>query len=112
MAPHRPLAASSCVGDPAWTMADDALGEFCLGHLTALIPDVRSRYLGCRVLRTPIAYPVFKQEYEADRLRFLQSSGVEGLYSVGRNGEFLHIFMEDVYWRTLKRTRQLLTGLA
>ena len=35
----------------------------------------------------------------------------EGLYSVGRNGEFRHIFMEDVYWRTLKKMRQLLADL-
>jgi protoporphyrinogen oxidase len=63
--------------------------------------------MGCRVLRTPIAYPVFLNEYEADRQRFEDSMQVEGLYSVGRNGEFAHIFMEDVYWRTLKKTRQL-----
>jgi len=25
---------------------------------------------------------------------------VAGLYSIGRNGEFAHILMEDVYWRT------------
>jgi hypothetical protein len=27
-------------------------------------PDVRARYEGCRVLKTPIAYPVFLREYE------------------------------------------------
>ena len=99
------------VGDEMWAMADEQLGEFCLHHLRSIIPGVRKLYLGCRVLRTPIAYPVFLNDYEEDRKRFEHSVGVEGLYSVGRNGEFAHIFMEDVYWRTLKKMRQLIIGL-
>ena len=27
--------------------------------------------------------------------------------SVGRNGEFDHLLMEDVYWRTVRRIRRL-----
>jgi protoporphyrinogen oxidase len=99
------------VGDEFWTMDEERLGEFCLDHLKPIIKGARERYLGCRVLRTPIAYPVFLNEYEADRQRFENSMQVEGLYSVGRNGEFAHIFMEDVYWRTLKKTRQLAATL-
>jgi oxygen-dependent protoporphyrinogen oxidase len=99
------------VGDEMWAMADDQLGELCLDHLRSIIPRVRELYLGCRVLRTPIAYPVFLNDYEEDRKRFEYSMGVEGLYSVGRNGEFAHIFMEDVYWRTLKKMRQLMIAL-
>jgi oxygen-dependent protoporphyrinogen oxidase len=95
------------VGDRIWTMGEDELGEYCLQHMTPLIPNARQLYMGCRVLRTPIAYPVFLNEYEDDRKRFEDSMGVEGLYSVGRNGEFAHIFMEDVYWRTSKKARQL-----
>lgn len=94
-------------GDEFWTMEDEQLGELSLEHLTTIIPGARRRYLGCRVLRTPIAYPIFLKEYEDERLRFEVSTGVEGLYSIGRNGEFAHIFMEDVYWRTLKKMRQL-----
>lgn len=26
-----------------------------------------------------------------------------GLYSIGRNGEFAHLLMEDIDWRMLKR---------
>lgn len=99
------------VGDPIWNKPDEALGDYCLEHLQPLIRDVRRRYLGCRVLRTPIAYPVFGIEYEADRLRFGQGLGIDGLISIGRNGEFMHIFMEDVYWRTLKRCQRLLSDL-
>lgn len=99
------------VGDSIWNMEDEALGEFCLSHLNEVIKDARSRYMGCRVLRTPIAYPVFLREYEPDRQRFEHSTGVENLYSVGRNGEFAHIFMEDVYWRTLRKMRRLLHEL-
>jgi hypothetical protein len=39
---------------------------------------------------------------------FEQSTGIENLLSIGRNGEFAHIFMEDVYWRTRKKVRHLI----
>lgn len=94
------------VGDAHWTMPDAAIGELCLAQLDC-IPDARSRYLGCTVVRTPVAYPVFLNEYEADRQRLDVGTGVAGLYSIGRNGEFAHLLMEDVYWRTLRRMRKL-----
>lgn len=100
------------VGDSIWSMADEALGEYCIEHLKPIIGDAAERYLGCRVLRTPIAYPVFRREYELDRQRFEQGTGIEGLYSVGRNGEFAHIFMEDVHLRTTRRMRELVGKLA
>jgi protoporphyrinogen oxidase len=100
------------VGDEMWKMDEEHLAELCLAHMGSLVPDVRHRYLGCRVLRTPIAYPVFLKEYEDERVRFEAGTGLEGLYSIGRNGEFAHIFMEDVYWRTLKRMRQLVTSFS
>lgn len=99
------------VGDRLWTMADEELGELCLGHLESMIPAAKRRYLGCRVMRTPIAHPVFLREYEADRLALERSTPIEGLYSIGRNGEFAHILMEDVYWRTLARMRGLVAAL-
>lgn len=91
------------VGDAIWTMPDEQLGAFCVEHMEPIVRDIRQRYLGCHVVRTPIAYPIFLNEYEADRQRFAQSTGVDGLYSIGRNGEFEHILMEDVYWRTRAR---------
>src|SRR4028118_800059 len=84
----------------------------CLENLTPIIKDARERYRGCRVLRTPLAYPIFLREYEADRKRFEQGTEIENLYSVGRNGEFSHIFMEDVYWRTLGKMRELMGNLS
>lgn len=95
------------VGDEFWTMDEEKLGEYCLEHLEPIIRGAREKYLGCRVLRTPIAYPIFLNEYESDRVKLERTTGVEGLYSIGRNGEFAHIFMEDVYWRTLAKTRRL-----
>ena len=94
-------------GDEFWQMDDEALGELCVETLKPIIPGVRERYEGCRVLKTPIAYPVFLREYEAERRRFAEGTGVENLYSVGRNGEFMHIFMEDVHHRTEKKMREL-----
>jgi protoporphyrinogen/coproporphyrinogen III oxidase len=99
------------VGDSIWQMEDTALGQFCLDHLRSIIPNAEQRYLGCRVLRTPIAYPVLLNEYEAERQRLSESTGIEGLYSIGRNGEFAHILMEDIYWRTLKKMSQVLAFL-
>jgi protoporphyrinogen oxidase len=97
--------------DPLWTMEDDALADLCLEHLTPIIRDVRERFLGARVLRTPIAYPVFLNEYEEARRQLRQSTGIAGLYSIGRNGEFAHVLMEDVYWRTLARVREVVHDL-
>ncbi len=99
------------VGDDIWRTDDEQLGEWCIDHLQAIIPDARRRYRGCRVLRTPIAYPVFLNEYESDRQRLAQSTGVAGLYSIGRNGEFSHLLMEDIYWRTTAKMRHLAASL-
>jgi protoporphyrinogen/coproporphyrinogen III oxidase len=92
-------------------MDNDKLGELCLEHLSKIIPNIKEKYLGCHVLRTPISYPVFLKEYEQERLDFEKGTGIENLLSVGRNGEFAHIFMEDVYWRTLQKTRNLIKNL-
>lgn len=99
-------------GDEFWQMDDERLGEFCVAHLQPIIADVRQRYEGCRVMRTPVAYPVFLQEYEMERKSFATGTGIENLYSVGRNGEFMHIFMEDVYERTRRKMQQLALSLA
>jgi protoporphyrinogen/coproporphyrinogen III oxidase len=98
--------------DEYWQMEDERLGEFCVAHLSSIIPDIRPRYEGCRVMRTPVAYPVFLREYETERQKFARGTGIENLYSIGRNGEFMHIFMEDVYERTKQRMAQLTQSLA
>lgn len=95
------------VGSEIWDMDPDELGERCLDAMDGLVPGLRDRYLGCRVVKTPIAYPVFSVDYEADRADLAANgTGVHGLLSVGRNGEFDHILMEDIYWRTTRRVRQ------
>jgi protoporphyrinogen/coproporphyrinogen III oxidase len=99
------------VGDRYWTMADHELAELSLDALDVIIPGIRGRYLGCRVLRTPIAYPVFLREYEDARQKLDGDTGVPGLYTIGRNGEFAHILMEDVYWRTLRKTHRAMSEL-
>jgi protoporphyrinogen oxidase len=94
-------------GDEYLKMSDAQLAEICLDGIDEIMPQlhIRRKYLGgCRVLRTPIAYPLYLLQYEEERLRLARSTGVKGLYSLGRNGEFAHILMEDVYWRTLRKT--------
>jgi protoporphyrinogen oxidase len=93
--------------DPVWRMPDIELGEFCLRYLVDLFPNLAGRYLGCAALRTPIAHPVFLNAYEQERLALQGGLPIAGLYSIGRNGEFAHILMEDVYWRTLAKVRQV-----
>lgn len=95
------------VGDATWAAADEELGSACLAHLVELFPGLRDRYLGCSAVRTPIAHPVFLRSYEEDRLALAASSPVAGLYSIGRNGEFAHILMEDIYWRTLRQVESI-----
>ena len=94
--------------DEIWSMDEEELAELCLKNLAGIIPDVRKRFLGSNVLRTPIAYPIFLNEYEEERRNFERSTNIENLLSVGRNGEFSHMFMEDVYWRTQKKVRYLI----
>ena len=94
--------------DEIWSMDEQKLAELCLQHLTAIIPDAKERFIGSNVLRTQIAYPVFLNEYEPERQNFEHSTNIENLLSVGRNGEFSHMFMEDVYWRTEKKVRLLI----
>ncbi|MGK7916320.1 MAG: NAD(P)/FAD-dependent oxidoreductase [Prochloraceae cyanobacterium] len=102
----------SCkVGDEYWTMTDDELGQMCLRNLESIIPNVSQRYLGCRVLRTRIAYPTLLKSYEPARKRLAQGTGIERLISVGRNGEFAHILLEDLYHRTVKKTQRLIEEL-
>lgn len=100
------------VGDASWSRSDDDLAQLCLDELEPIVGGAARRFLGARVLRTKIAYPIFLREYEEDRLRFQRSTGVAGLVSVGRNGEFDHLLMEDVYWRTVRRVRRLAEELA
>jgi protoporphyrinogen oxidase len=97
--------------DEIWSMDEKKLAELCLKNLESIIPGARKKYLGGNVLRTPIAYPVFLNEYEKQRQNFEQTTNIDNLLSIGRNGEFSHMFMEDVYWRTLKKV-QALTGLS
>lgn len=95
-------------GDEFWEMEEGKLTELCLEHLTKIIPNAKEKFLGAKVLKTPIAYPVFLNEYEAARRDFEKSTNIENLLSIGRNGEFAHIFMEDVYWRTRKKVSRLI----
>ncbi len=99
------------VDDDIWSADDSELTQRCLADLEAVTPGVSKKFIGSRIVRTRLAYPIFKLDYEADRLRFKQSTGVEGLVSVGRNGEFDHILMEDVYWRTRRKMISLLDQL-
>lgn len=94
--------------DAIWAMDEEKLAELCLEHIGLIIPDARQRFLGSDVLKTTMAYPVFLKEYEEERQSFEQSTNIENLLSVGRNGEFSHMFMEDTYWRTQKKVRELL----
>ncbi|MEZ5237361.1 MAG: FAD-dependent oxidoreductase [Acidimicrobiales bacterium] len=100
-------------GDETWNLTDDEATERCVAALERLIPDVRRRLLGSTVLRQALSYPVFALEYEEDRAALAaEGTGVGGLHSIGRNGEFDHILMEDTFWRIRRRTPALLAARA
>ncbi len=98
-------------GDEFWEMPEDEMIELCLKNLSRVVPGVREKFLGAKILKTPIAYPVYLNEYEAARKAFERSTNIDNLLSIGRNGEFSHIFMEDVYWRTRKKVGALVDSL-
>lgn len=88
------------LNDATWAMSDEALAQTCLDGLERIVPGIKTRFIGHKVMRVPLAYPVFRASYENDLQKFAAGTGIEGLISVGRNGEFKHLLMEDVYWRT------------
>lgn len=96
------------VGDDLWNASDESLATLCKDSLERIVPGLRARCFGSRVVRVPLAYPVFKLDYEEKRRAWEKSSGVQGLLSVGRNGEFAHILMEDVFWRTRWKVSEFL----
>lgn len=99
---------SASPGDSVWAKDNDTLARECLAGLTGTIPDAERRYQGTHTLRLATAYPIFHLDYEAERLAWQQGTGIDGLISVGRNGEFGHWLMEGVYWRTLAKVRRLM----
>jgi protoporphyrinogen oxidase len=99
------------LGDQMWTMDNAALGELCASAIDRILPGAKGHYSGCHVLRAPMGYPIYLREYEALRQRFAGGTGIDNFYSVGRNGEFAHILMEDVYWRTRKKLDALIHTL-
>jgi protoporphyrinogen oxidase len=94
------------VGDDIWTASEADLVGRAEAGLLELIPDLRRRSVATYSTRTPIAYPVYARTTEAAR-RAVHDHGIGGLAAAGRNAEFAHLLMEDVYWRTLRTTRAL-----
>ena len=66
------------------------------------MPSVRRRYLGCRVVKSPIAYPSSCREHEAARAD-LAAHGTGSSRPVQRGSQRCSLttsLMEDIYWRT------------
>ncbi len=99
------------IGDETWNSSDEQLISLCKTQMETIVPGLADRCFGGRVVRVPLAYPIYKLDYEQDRRRFQQGTEIEGLISVGRNGEFAHILMEDVFWRTRWKVSQLLNEI-
>lgn len=97
-------------GDPVWAKDNDTLARECLAGLAGTIPDAERRFQGAHTLRLATAYPIFHLDYEEERLAWQHGTGIDGLVSIGRNGEFGHWLMEGVYWRTLATVRRLLAS--
>ncbi len=97
----------AAVDDAWWSLDEDALAARALATLEHVVPDAAARHLGHRVLRTPIGYPVYHRAYEPTRQRFAERLPIAGLANVGRNGEFRHLLMEDIYWRTIAKMREV-----
>lgn len=95
-------------GDGRFELSDEDLIERTLHDLEAIRPGARAAFIGGQTLRTRIAYPILDRAGEEFRRRFARSTGIAGLLSLGRNGEFAHILMEDVHHRARRKTRALI----
>jgi protoporphyrinogen oxidase len=100
------------IGDEVWRMDTDELARRTLEGVERIVPGAAEQCIGWHVHRTALAYPVFDRSYEADRLSLRHGTGIEGLLSVGRNAEFDHLPMEDVYWRARWAVYRWLEGQA
>ena len=72
------------------------------------IPVAKARELfeqGVKSTQDPLIAELKRKAWE-------KSTGVQGLLSVGRNGEFAHILMEDVFWRTRWKVSEYLRNIA
>jgi protoporphyrinogen oxidase len=100
------------IDDAHWTMSDEDLISLTVDHLhdSGIVTGARDRLIGGNVMRAKLAYPVFLNRYEPNRVRLAHGTGVRDLLSIGRNGEFDHILMEDIYWRTLDRVDSWVAG--
>ncbi len=102
---------SASPGDDAWKKDEATLVRECLNGLRSTIPDAETRFQGAHPLRLATAYPVYHLDYEEARLAWKSGTGIDGLISIGRNGEFGHWLMEGVYWRTLTKVRALMAAM-
>ena len=98
------------VDDDTWHAPVERLVHDAVAGLRPLVGDLGPSVIGAHVTRTSLAYPVLATATESDRRR-IHDHGIAGLASVGRNAEFAHLLMEDVYWRTLRTVRALAQGL-
>lgn len=51
------------INEATWAKSDEALTNDCLEALEQMIPGIRPRFCGSRVVRVPLAYPIFRTEY-------------------------------------------------
>src|SRR5690606_12756232 len=86
--------------------SDDVLIQRCLQDLGDCL-HAKFDLIAGKVNHIRFAYPVFDIENEPLFER-IQSALPFGMKSVGRNGEFEHILMEDVMLRTHRLVDQLL----
>jgi protoporphyrinogen oxidase len=65
------------VVDDVWNADNAALTELCLEAMGPIVSDARTRFSGCHVLRSPLAYPIFLNEYEVERRGFESGTGID-----------------------------------
>ena len=96
--------------DETWNYSDKEWLEMVMPHLEKILPSISHRIIGYKAVKTKFGYPVYLKKYESLRKQFLASSGIKGLFSIGRNGEFSHVLMEDVYIRTKKKMKDIISN--
>ncbi|MHB2032547.1 MAG: protoporphyrinogen/coproporphyrinogen oxidase [Gemmatimonadaceae bacterium] len=94
---------SGRVCDELWDKPEERVVEYALRALESVRGDLGTRYVDASVTKIPLGYPIFLQRYEHIRTTLPQVVRIPGLCIAGRNAEFAHLLMEDVYWRLRRR---------
>jgi protoporphyrinogen oxidase len=97
-------------GDDLWNTPPDLLFERCISDLTALGLITEDEVEGYFVTRLPYVYPLFEIDTGKHLSKVVEFvTGIENLRTIGRQGRFIYMNMDEVLLDGIKASRSLLS---